>query len=77
MKELLESIRKKAMEEIAQSEDPEALRIRYLGKKGELTAVLRGMGCVPPEERPVIGALANDIREQIEAALAAKAEENN
>ena len=75
MKELLESIRKKAMEEIAQSEDPEALRIRYLGKKGELTAVLRGMGSVPPEERPVIGALANDIREQIEAALAAKAEE--
>lgn len=75
MKELLESIRKKAMEEIAQSEDPEALRIRYLGKKGELTAVLRGMGSVPPEERPVIGALANDIREQIEAVLAAKAEE--
>lgn len=75
MKELLESIRKKAMEEIAQSEDPEALRIRYLGKKGELTAVLRGMGSVPPEERPIIGALANDIREQIEAALAAKAEE--
>lgn len=75
MKELLESIRKKAMEEIAQSEDPEALRIRYLGKKGELTAVLRGMGNVPPEERPIIGALANDIREQIEAALAAKAEE--
>lgn len=75
MKELLESIRKKAMEEIAQSKDPEALRIRYLGKKGELTAVLRGMGSVPPEERPIIGALANDIREQLEAALAAKAEE--
>ena len=73
MKELLENIRKKAMDEIAHSEDTEGLRIRYLGKKGELTAVLRGMGRVSPEERPAIGALANEIRTEIESALAAKA----
>ena len=73
MKELLENIRKKAMDEIAHSEDTEGLRIRYLGKKGELTAVLRGMGSVSPEERPAIGALANEIRTEIESALAAKA----
>ena len=73
MKELLENIRKKAMDEIAHSEDTEGLRIRYLGKKGELTAVLRGMGSVSPEERPAIGALANEIRMEIESALAAKA----
>ena len=73
MKELLANIRKKAMDEIAHSEDTEGLRIRYLGKKGELTAVLRGMGSVSPEERPAIGALANEIRTEIESALAAKA----
>ena len=73
MKERLENIRKKAMDEIAHSEDTEGLRIRYLGKKGELTAVLRGMGSVSPEERPAIGALANEIRTEIESALAAKA----
>ena len=75
MKELLESIRKKAAAEIESSENPEELRIKYLGKKGELTAVLRGMGNLSSEERPIIGQLANDIRQEIEAALAAKAEQ--
>jgi len=46
--------------------DIEALRIRYLGKKGELTSVLRGMGAVAPEERPVVGAILNEVREFIE-----------
>ena len=46
--------------------DIEALRIRYLGKKGELTSVLRGMGAVAPEERPVVGAIVNEVREFIE-----------
>ncbi len=54
--------------------DLEALRIRYLGKKGELTAVLRGMGALTAEERPVIGALANEVRSFIEGELAAKKE---
>ena len=76
MKELLEKIKNQALAEIeAMKESTEALRIRYLGKKGELTAVLRGMGNVSPEERPLIGQLANEVRAQIEAALAAKAEE--
>jgi len=46
------------------------LRVRYLGKKGELTAILRGMGALTPEERPVIGQLANAAREALEALLA-------
>ena len=57
MKELLEKIREKATREINSSDDIEELRIKYLGKKGELTAVLRGMGNVSPEERPLIGQL--------------------
>ncbi len=76
MKELLEQIRQRAMSEIAAvTADIEELRIRYLGKKGELTAVLRGMGTVSPEERPLIGQLANEVRAEIEAAIAARAEE--
>ena len=74
MKELLEKIREKATREIDSSDDIEELRIKYLGKKGELTAVLRGMGNVSPEERPLIGQLANEVRGRIEEALAAKAE---
>ena len=74
MKELLEKIREKATREINSSDDIEELRIKYLGKKGELTAVLRGMGNVSPEERPLIGQLANEVRGRIEEALAAKAE---
>ncbi len=75
MKELLQSIRAKAISEIEASENLENIRIQYLGKKGELTAVLRGMGKVSPEERPLIGQLANEVRAEIEAALAKKAEE--
>lgn len=50
----------------------EDLRVKYLGKKGELTAVLRGMGGVSAEERPIIGQLANDIRENIETLIETK-----
>ncbi len=75
MKELLSEIRAKALAEIESSDNLEDIRIRYLGKKGELTAVLRGMGKVSPEERPLIGQLANEVRAEIEAALAKKAEE--
>lgn len=75
MKELLEKIREEAIREIDSSDDVEGLRIKYLGKKGELTAVLRGMGSVSPEERPLIGQLANEVRSKIEEALAAKAEQ--
>lgn len=75
MKQLLEQIRRKAISEIEAADDTEALRIQYLGKKGELTAVLRGMGKVSPEERPLIGQLANEVRAEIEKALEKKAEE--
>ena len=75
MKQLLEQIRQKAIAEIEAADDTEALRVQYLGKKGELTAVLRGMGKVSPEERPLIGQLANEVRAEIENALEKKAEE--
>ena len=68
MRETLEKIKAEALEALsAPSANIEELRIKYLGKKGELTAVLRGMGKLSAEERPVIGQLANDIRAEIEA----------
>lgn len=73
MKERLEEILKLALSEIGAAGDNdalEALRVRYLGKKGELTAILRGMGGLSAEERPVVGALANQVRSEIEEALA-------
>ena len=50
--------------------DIEAARVRFLGKKGELTAVLRGMGALTAEERPIVGQLANEVRAHIEAKIA-------
>ena len=47
----------------------EELRIKYLGKKGELTTILRGMGALTPEERPIVGQLANEVRAEIEGAI--------
>ncbi len=76
MKEKLEQIRVSACAELEKTDaDLEAIRIRFLGKKGELTAVLRGMGQLSAEERPVIGQLANEVRAFIENAIAEKAEE--
>ncbi len=71
MKEKLLSIKKEAEAALrSASSDLEELRVRYLGKKGELTAVTRGMGALPPEERPAIGALANEVRAFIEGEIA-------
>jgi phenylalanyl-tRNA synthetase alpha chain len=56
----------------ATTQEIEALRVRYLGKKGEITLVLRGMGQLPAEERPAAGQAANEAREALEAALAAR-----
>ena len=76
MKEKLARIRTEALEQLnAPNADPEQIKIKYLGKKGELTAVLRGMGALSAEERPLIGQLANEVRSDIEAALAAKKQE--
>ena len=83
MKEQLEIIRREALsalEQAADSQALEALRVKYLGKKGELTAVLKQMGRLSPEERPVMGQVANAVRadieeklEEMKSALAAKA----
>lgn len=73
MKETLLEIRNKALSLLSSDDcDVEDIRIRYLGKKGELTAVLRGMGKLTPEERPIIGQLANEVRADIENAIAEK-----
>ncbi len=72
MKEKLEQIRQEALTALAETkaaQDLEALRVKYLGKKGELTAVLKQMGGLSAEERPVIGQLANEVREALTEAL--------
>ncbi|MBQ1260333.1 MAG: phenylalanine--tRNA ligase subunit alpha [Clostridia bacterium] len=73
MKEKLLEIKAKALSLLSDDNcDVEDIRIKYLGKKGELTAVLRGMGQLTPEERPVIGQLANEVRADIEKAITEK-----
>ncbi|MDD6484908.1 MAG: phenylalanine--tRNA ligase subunit alpha [Clostridiales bacterium] len=72
MKQKLEEIKASAESALSQIKDMDALesvRIKYLGKKGELTAVLKGMGALTKEERPVIGALANEIRQRLESEI--------
>lgn len=72
MREQLEQIKKDAIKEVAEAKDSKGLdeiRVKYLGKKGLLTGILRGMGKLSPEERPVVGKIANDVREEIENAL--------
>ena len=76
MKETLQRIRENALSAIhAPDADLEQIRIQYLGKKGELTSVLRGMGALSAEERPVVGQIANEVRSAIEAALSEKAQQ--
>ena len=70
MKDLLEQIRQSAMEQLSRVDaDLSEIRVKYLGKKGELTAVLRSMGSLSPEERPAFGQCANEVRAQIEAEI--------
>lgn len=72
MKEQLASIRSAALAAFAQAADAaqlDALRVQYLGKKGELTAVLKQMGKLSAEERPAMGQLANEVRAALETAL--------
>lgn len=75
MKQQLEKIEALAKEELSSCKEIKALddlRVKYLGKKGELTAILKQMGKLSAEERPVIGQLANKVRTDIEEALAEK-----
>lgn len=75
MKEQLEKIEALAKEELASCREIKLLddlRVKYLGKKGELTAILKQMGKLSAEERPVIGQLANKVRADIEQAITEK-----
>jgi len=77
MKEKLEQISKETIakiEELGSMQELQDLRVKVLGKKGELTEILRGMKDLSPEERPVVGAIVNVVRDEIESALS-KAEE--
>ncbi len=72
MKELMQGLRDSSIKAILEADDVElleSLRVRYLGKKGELTDILRQMGKLSAEERPVMGQLANQLRGDIEAAI--------
>ena len=78
MKSALEAIREKAAERLENAADLktlEELRVQFLGKKGELTAILKSMGKLSAEERPVMGQLANEIRGGIEEKLDERARE--
>ncbi|QCX32936.1 phenylalanine--tRNA ligase subunit alpha [Caloramator sp. E03] len=72
MKEQIEKIKTEALEEIKKATDSlklDELRVKFLGKKGALTGILRNMGNLSPDERPIIGKFANEVREDIESAL--------
>ncbi|WP_414697965.1 phenylalanine--tRNA ligase subunit alpha [Peptacetobacter sp. AB845] len=72
MQEKLLELQKNALAEIAQAdsiEKAESLRVKYLGKKGELTIILKGMGKLSAEERPVVGKVGNEVRTAIEEGI--------
>ncbi|MCI9514311.1 MAG: phenylalanine--tRNA ligase subunit alpha, partial [Oscillospiraceae bacterium] len=72
MKQQLAKIKSEALSALAEakaSAELDALRVKYLGKKGELTAVLKQMGKLSAEERPAMGALANEVRAAVETAV--------
>ncbi|ABQ26801.1 phenylalanine--tRNA ligase subunit alpha [Geotalea uraniireducens] len=72
MREKLEALLADAVAELSQvsTEDGlQELRVKYLGKKGELTAVMKGLGALSPEERPVIGQVVNTVKGELEAKI--------
>lgn len=78
MKETLNSISIAAKQAIATAADEaqiEEIRVKYLGKKGELTAILKQMGSLSPEERPKMGALVNEAKQELETLIGEKKEE--
>ena len=78
MKEQLISLKERALSEIKQSssmEELDSLRVKYSGKKGEITAILKEMGKLSAEERPEMGKIANEVREAIETAISETREE--
>lgn len=78
IKDELQSIDKKALQDLHAADTQkllEELRVRYLGKKGTLTSILKQMKDLSNEERPVIGKLANEVRSNIEKAISTRTEE--
>ncbi len=78
MEEKLQNIKEEALRAIKEADTPEALdavRVKYLGKKGELTALLKGMKDVAPKERPKVGQMVNDARAELESALETRKKE--
>ena len=72
MREKLEALKERALRELEELDSLQKLKdfqVRYLGRKGELKALLKGMGKLPPEERPLMGQLANRIKDLIEKAI--------
>ena len=78
MKELMQSLREASLKAITEAQNMdllETLRVKYLGKKGELTSILRRMGQLSAQERPAMGQLANQLRSDIENAIEARKNE--
>ena len=78
MKEKLAQLRAEALDAIAGVDEAaalDALRVKYLGKKGELTAILKQMGSLSAEERPVMGQLANEVRSALTDAISNRSKE--
>lgn len=72
MKAKLEQIKAEALEalkNVSTMEELDGIRVKYLGKKGEITAILKQMGKLSPEERPIVGQVANQVRADIEASM--------
>jgi len=77
MKQRLEELLKSGRQAVSTAENETLLqdvRVRLLGKKGELTAIMKGMGQLSSEERPIVGALANQVKEEIESLISARQE---
>ena len=78
MKEEIAKIKENSIKEMEASQNLKELndlKVKYLGKKGELTVVLRGMGTLSPEERPVIGSLVNEVRDELNVLVEKKEKE--
>ena len=77
LKETLARLKSEALDALESADVGalDALRVRYLGKKGEITAILKQMGGLSPEERPVIGQLANEVRAELERTIDEKSKE--
>lgn len=78
MKEQIAQIKENSKNEITNCNDIRELndvKVKYLGKKGELTIVLRGMGALSPEERPIVGSLVNQVRDELDVLIQEKEKE--